>query len=467
MSDTSFDLVVIGSGPGGYVAAIRASQNGLKTAIIEKSPKLGGTCLHVGCIPTKSMLHSATLLDEARHAEDFGVLLSDVKIDMNLVLKRKDRVVTKNAGGVSFLMKKNKVTVYEGSASLAGKGYVDISSKDGKKQQLKAKNILLATGSVCRDIPSMPVDHKVVLNSDDMFSINYVPKSMIVVGAGAVGVEFASMFMRFGTTVTLVEMMPQILPFEDIDISTELQKSLKRQGMNILTKVSVDKLEKTDTDVTVTIKTETGEVKKISAEKLLVATGRSPFTEGLGLENTNIKKERGFIPVDQFMRTTEKGIYAIGDIVPTPLLAHVASSEGILAVDHIAGKNVIPIQYDFVPSCTYCSPEVASVGLTEKKAKERGYDVKIGTFPFPVNSKAAILGERDGLVKVVSDKKYDEVLGVHIIGNNATNLIAEACVALSLEATTESFANVMHPHPTLSEAVLEAVHAAMGHALHI
>lgn len=466
-AESVFDVVIIGSGPGGYVAAIRAGQNGLKTAIVEKAPKLGGTCLHWGCIPTKSMLHSASLLEEAKHSADFGVITGPVSLDMPGVLKRKDKVVDKNAKGVDFLMKKNKVTVVRGHGSLAGPGKVLVRAADGSERILQTRNVVLATGSVCRDFPAFPVDHQTILNSDDMFSLAKVPGSLIVLGAGAVGTEFASMFHRFGSKVTLVELMPQLLPIEDADISAELAKALKRSGMEILTGTKVEKVTKTDSGVVVEARNEKGELKTLTGEKLLVAIGRAPVTQGLGLEGTGVTLERGFVQVDPFMRTGEPNVYAIGDIVPTPALAHVGSSEGILAVDHMAGKPVRPINYDLVPSCTYCSPEVASVGLTEKKARERGYDVKIGTFPFPVNSKAAILGEAYGLVKVVSDKKYDEVLGVHMVGPQVTNLIAEACVALSLEATTEAFAGVMHPHPTLSEAVIEAVHAALGHALHV
>lgn len=466
-SAAQFDVVIIGSGPGGYVAAIRAGQNGLKTAIVEKAPKLGGTCLHWGCIPTKSMLHSASLFDEAKHGAEFGVIASNVQLDIKAVLKRKDKVVDKNARGVEFLMKKNKIQVFSGFGSLAGKGKVKVRGNDGKETILTTKNVVLATGSVIRDFPAFPVDHTTILNSDDMFSIPEVPESMIVLGAGAVGTEFASMFQRFGTKVTLIELMPHILPIEDTDVSLELAKALKRSGMDILTETKVESVVKEGKGVKVTARTAKGEVKVIEASKLLVAIGRMPVTSGIGLEGTGVKLERGFVQVDAFMRTGEPNVYAIGDIVPTPQLAHVGSTEGILAVDHIAGKKVVPINYDLVPNCTYCTPEVASVGLTERKARERGYDVKIGIFPFPVNSKAAILGETFGLVKVVSEKKYDEVLGVHMVGPQVTNMIAEAGVALSLEATTEAFANVMHPHPTLSEAVIEAVHAALGHALHI
>lgn len=462
-----FDVVIIGSGPGGYVAAIRAGQNGLKTAIVERAPKLGGTCLHWGCIPTKSMLHSADLFDELKHSGEFGVHASGISLDMPGVIKRKDKVVDKNARGVEFLMKKNKVQVFWGHGSMVGKGKVSVKSKDGKETMLSTRHVVLATGSVCRDFPAFPVDHKTILNSDDMFSMTSVPGSMVVLGAGAVGTEFASMFARFGSKVTLIELMPHVLPIEDHDISIELAKALRKQGIDILTETKVESVSKEGIGVKVQARTAKGELKVIEAEKLLVAIGRAPVTSGIGLEGTAVKLDRGFISVDGFMRTAEPHVYAIGDIVPTPQLAHVGSMEGILAVDHIAGKPVQAINYDHVPNCTYCAPEVASVGLTERKARERGYDVKVGTFPFPVNSKAAILGEQFGLVKVVAEKKYNEVLGVHMVGPQVTNMIAEAGVALAHEATVESFAAVMHPHPTLSEAVVEAVHAALGHALHI
>lgn len=462
-----FDLVIIGSGPGGYVAAIRASQNGLRTALVEKAPVLGGTCLHRGCIPTKSMLHAATLYEDTKHAREFGVLASDVQLDMSGVLKRKDRVVTKNAKGIEFLMKKNKVQVFQGFGRLEGAGKVSVEAGDGQKTLLEGRNILVATGSACRDIPAFPADHTHILNSDDMFFLSEVPESMVVLGAGAVGVEFASIFLRFGSRVTLIEMLPRILPLEDPDISAELHKSLKRQKMTILTGARVQQVERTGDGVSLSATLPGGETTSVQAQKLLVAIGRRPVTEGIGLEKTRAVLKNGFVEVDDRLRSAEPGLYAIGDIVATPQLAHVASAEGILAVDHMAGKATWPINYDRVPSCTYCAPEVASVGLTEPEAQKRGYDVKVGTFPFPVNSKAAILGAREGLVKVVSEKRYDELLGIHIVGDGATNLIAEGGVALALEATTEALSQVMHPHPTLSEAILEAVHATLGHSIHI
>jgi len=462
-----YDVVIIGSGPGGYVAAIRAGQNGLRTALVEKAPKLGGTCLHVGCIPTKAMLHSAALYSEARHGKEFGVVTKDVVLDMKSVLKRKDRVVEKNARGVAYLMKKNKVDVIHGFGSYAGRGRVKVKDDKGGERILSTKNILLATGSVCRDFPAFPVDHERILNSDDMFKLGEIPKRFAVIGAGAVGTEFASMFMRFGSRVTLIELMDQILPIEDADIAAELKKSLKRQGMTIHTGTEVRGVEHTREGVRIRAKGPKGNDLTIEADVLLSAVGRSPVTSGIGIEGTGITLEKGFVLTDEFMRTGEPGVYAIGDIVPHAALAHVASAQGILAIDHMSGKSVTPINYDQIPNCTYSYPEVASVGLTERAARDRGFDVKTGTFPYPVNSKAAILGEREGLVKIVSEKRYDELLGIHIVGNQATNLITEGTVALALESTTESLAQVIHPHPTLSEAIAEAAHAALGHAIHI
>lgn len=466
-SPVNFDVVVIGSGPGGYVAAIRATQLGLKTALVEKDPKLGGTCLHVGCIPTKSMLHSADLLEHAKKSARFGVKISGVELDFPGVQSRKDEVVSKMARGVEFLMKKNQVTVLTGHGRIAGKSKVSVTTPDGQVKTYGAKFILLATGSVVKDIPAFPVDHKTILSSDSIMRLQTQPKSMIVIGAGAVGIEFASCFHRYGTKVTVIEMMPTILPIEDEEISRELERILKRSGIDILTGTKVEQVEKTDAGVKVTVKTDKGESRVLEGETLLSAVGRSAVTGDVGLQHTNIKLERGLVPVDSFMRTTEPGVYAIGDIVATPWLAHVASSEGILAVEHMAGKEVKPINYDRVPNCTYCSPEVASVGLTEKKAKERGYEVKVGKFPFSALGKATILDEGHGMVKVIVDKKYDEVLGIHIVGPHATDLIAEGVAVLELETTAEYMAHIMHPHPTISEAVVEAVHAALGHAIHI
>jgi dihydrolipoamide dehydrogenase len=465
VADTA-DVVIIGSGPGGYVAAIRAGQLGLKTVIIEKDKKLGGTCLHRGCIPTKSLLWTAELYGHILEAKDFGIDLKDPVVNWAQAQKHKQKVVDKGAAGIEYLMKKNKVTVIKGTGRIAGKGKVEVTLEAGGKQTVETKNILIATGSVPKSLPNVPVDHKQVLNSDSILQIDRVPKSLIVLGAGAVGCEFASIFAHLGAEVTIVEYMAHLLPIEDEDASKELEKLFRRRKIGYELSSKVEKVETSASGVKVTMTTPNGP-KTLEAEILLSAVGRSPVTEDIGLDKTNIKPDRGFIKVDNMMRTTEPNVYAIGDVVPTPMLAHVGSAEGILAVEHIAGKEVQPINYDRVPSATYCYPEVASVGLTEKKAKERGYDVKTGVFPFSAITKASISNEGVGMVKIVADKKYDEVLGVHLVGPHATELLAEACVALRLESTTEEIARTMHAHPTLSEIMHEAAEATLGHPIHI
>ncbi len=465
MAET-FDVVIIGSGPGGYVGAIRAAQLGLKTALIEKDKRLGGTCLHRGCIPTKSLLWTAELYHHIREASDFGIDLSNPTINWANAQKHKEKVVTKGANGIDYLMKKNKITVLKGHGRITGKGKVEVTAEDGSKQALETKNIIIATGSVPKSLPNVPVDHKKVMNSDSILLIDRIPKSIIVLGAGAVGCEFASVFNHVGSQTSLVEYMPNILPIEDVDASKELEKQFKRRKIDVYTGTKVEKVEHTATGVKVTMAV--GEEKKtLEAELLLSAVGRAPVTEDIGLNKTGVQLERGFIKVDAMMRTSEPNVYAIGDVLPTAMLAHVASAECILAVEHIAGKNPAPINYDLVPSATYCYPEVASVGLTEKKAKERGYDVKAAIFPFSAVTKSAISNEGVGIIKVVSDKKYDEVLGVHLVGPHATELLAEACVALRLEITTEELAHTMHAHPTLSEIMKEGAEATLGHPIHI
>ncbi|MBX7115162.1 MAG: dihydrolipoyl dehydrogenase [Myxococcaceae bacterium] len=463
-----FDVVVIGSGPGGYVAAIRAGQLGLKTALIEKDAKLGGTCLHRGCIPTKSLLWTAELYSHILHAAEFGIDLQNPAVNWGQAQKHKSKVVTKGASGIEFLMKKNKVTVVKGHGRVAGKGKVEVTlNEGGGKQVLDTKNIILAMGSVPKSLPNVVVDHKRILNSDSILELPEIPKSVIVLGAGAVGTEFASIFNHVGSQVTLVEYMPNVLPIEDIDCSKELEKHLKRRKIEVLTGTKLEKVEVTAKGVKVTA-TAGSETKVIEADLLLSAVGRAPVTGDAGLDKTNIQLEKnGTIKTDAMMRTSEPNVYAIGDVCPTPMLAHVASAQGIVAVEHIAGKNPPPINYDRVPNATYCYPEVASVGLTEKAAKARGYDVKTGVFPFSAITKASISEEGIGLVKVVSDKKYDEVLGIHLVGPHATELLAEACIALKLETTTEEIARTMHAHPTLSEIIKEAAEATLGHAIHI
>jgi dihydrolipoamide dehydrogenase len=467
-SSEQFDVVIIGSGPGGYVAAIRAGQLGLKAAMVEKDTRLGGTCTLRGCIPTKQMLMSAHIYEQMQHAADFGVQATGIQLAFADVQKRKDKVVLKNTKGIEYLMKKNKVTVFKGTGKLALPGKVEVTGADGAQQTIQTKNIIIATGSVVRPIPGFETDGAHVVNSDHILELKDVPKSLIVMGAGAVGCEFASVYSRFGAETTIVELMPRLVPLEDEEVSKELEKSFRKRGIKSQLDTKLEKLEKSDAGVVVTGKTSKGEAVRLEAEMLLVAVGRMPFTEGLGLEGTKIKVERGFVQVDEFQQTGEKGVYAIGDVVPTPLLAHLASKEGIVAVEHLAGqKNVRPINLRLVPNCTYCDPEVASVGLTEAKAKEQGYDVKVGKFPFSASGKARILGEEEGFVKIIGESKYDEILGVHIIGAHATELIAEACVAMQLESTAEELGRTMHAHPTVSETVMEAAEGVHGLAVHI
>ena len=461
-----FDVTIIGAGPGGYVAAVRAGQLGLKTAIIEKDKNLGGTCLLRGCIPTKALLHTADLFDEFKHAKEHGIIATGISLDFDQAQKRKGKVVTKLSKGVDFLMRKNKVQVLTGSAHIDGPGRITVTGADGASQTVDTKNIIIATGSVPRSFPTLPIDGEHIITSDEILELKEVPKSLVVLGAGAVGVEFASMFARFGTDVTILELLPRLLPIEDEEISGELAKSFKKQGIKAFTSANFQSAVVEDGIVKVTARIG-DEDREFTAEKFLVAVGRRAFTDGLGLENTRVELEKGYIKIDDHMRTAEPNVYAIGDVIPTPWLAHVASAEGILAVETIAGKNPRPINYDRVPGCTYCQPEVASVGLTESKARERGYDVKVGHFPIPVIAKSQILGAAEGMVKVVSDARYDELLGVHLIGPHATELIAEACVALQMESTVEELINTMHAHPTVSESMHEAFEDAHGMVIHI
>ncbi|HEY7784163.1 MAG TPA: dihydrolipoyl dehydrogenase [Pyrinomonadaceae bacterium] len=468
MANEQFDVTIIGSGPGGYVAAIRAGQLGLKVAIIEKDKRLGGTCTLRGCIPTKQLLMSAHVFEQMQHAADFGVQASGIQLAFADVQKRKDKVVLKNSKGIEYLMKKNKVTVFNGTGKLALPGKVEVTGTDGQKQTINTKNIIIATGSVVRPIPGFETDGVHVVSSDHILELKDVPKSLIVMGAGAVGVEFASVYSRFGAETTIVELLPRLVPLEDEEVSKELEKAFRKRGIKSQLDTKLDKLEKTDKGVRVTGKTSKGDPVSLEAEMLLVAVGRMPFTDGLGLEGSKIKVDRGFVQVDEFQQTAEPHVYAIGDVVPTPLLAHLASKEGIVAVEHMSGqKDVRPINLRLVPNCTYCDPEVGSVGLTEAKAKEMGYDVVVGRFPFSASGKARIIGEEEGFVKIISEKKYDEILGVHIIGPHATELIAEACVAMQLESTAEELGRTMHAHPTVAEAVMEAAEGVHGLTVHI
>lgn len=471
MAQEDYDLIIIGSGPGGYVAGIRAGQLGLKVAVVEKDPKFGGTCLHRGCIPTKALLHTASLLDEIKGVAEHGIQVAAPTLDIAKAHDRKRKVVDKNARGIEALFKKYKVTgMIQGTGRLVGPHQVEVDGKDGKRV-LSTRFVMIASGSVPRDVPVAKADGERILNSDHILKLERVPKSIAVLGAGAVGTEFASLYASFGSEVTLIEMLPRILPIEDEEISAELERALRKRKIKVLTGARLTAAERTEAGVRLVVERqgkagapETSET--IEAELLLSAVGRRPVTEGLGLEELGIELERGYVKVGPLMQTNLPHVYAIGDVVNTPWLAHVASAEGILAVEHMAGQPAKPINYDQVPSCTYCDPEVGSAGLSEARARERGYEVAVGKFPFTALAKAAILGHTTGFVKVVRETRYDELLGVHIIGAGATDLIAEACAALHMEATDEELLRTIHAHPTLSEAVGEAAHAAFGHAIH-
>ncbi|HKQ98379.1 MAG TPA: dihydrolipoyl dehydrogenase [Candidatus Polarisedimenticolia bacterium] len=462
----SYDVTVIGSGPGGYVAAIRAAQCGLKTALVEKSPLLGGTCLHVGCIPTKALLHSAEVLETAKDAARFGVSTGKVELDLAAVHKYRLDVVRRQARGVEYLMKKNGITVLTGHGRLKGPGKVEVTPESGGATVVNSKNVILAAGSAVKLIPGIEPDGKRIITSTEALALETVPKTMIVLGAGAVGVEFASIYARFGTSVTVVEMLPRVLPVEDEEISAEMQKALKKRGIEVRVGTKVEKVTRNERGVEVTVAGAKGS-EMLKAEILLSAVGRRPVTDDLGLQTVKIQTDRGFVKVDAMMQTTERGIYAIGDIVPTPMLAHLASHEGIVAAEAIAGRHPHPVNYDQVPNATYSDPEVASVGLTEAQAKERGYKVKVGKFPFPPLGKGRILNTQEGFVKLVAEEKYDELLGVHIIGPKATELIAEGVLGLALETTIEELEHTIHAHPTLAEAVGEAAAALHSRGIHL
>jgi len=466
-SNKSYDLVIIGSGPGGYVAAIRAAQLGLTVLIVEKEPRLGGVCTLWGCIPTKALLHTADLLEEARHGADVGVSVREVRLDMPAALKHKEKIVRQSTNGVTYLMKKNRVDVAAGFGRLAGAGRVAVAGADGAETIFTAKNVIVATGSTPRSLPGMDIDDKTILSSTSMLELTEVPKSLVVIGSGAVGVEFASMHARFGARVTIVEVLPRIVPVEDEEISRELAASFKRQGIAIYPDTRVERITKGEGGVELIARSSGDKTETFRAEKVLMAVGRRPLSDGIGLEAMGVATEKGYIRVDATMRTNVPGIYAIGDVIPTQALAHLASAEGVLAVEHMAGKATQPINYDQVPGCTYCSPEIGSIGLTEARARERGYDVVVGKFPFSAVGKARILNQASGFVKIVAEKKYDEVLGVHVVGPAATELIAEAGAALKLEATSEELVKTIHAHPTLSEAIHEAAEAVGGHPIHI
>lgn len=471
MAETIYDVAVVGSGPAGYTAAIRAGQYGLKTALIEKDPHLGGTCLHVGCIPTKALLFNAELWDQLKDASEYGIEgVTSRKLNWATVLDRKTKVVDKHAKGLQFLMRKNKVDTVKGFGKLIGpsqNGIHTIEIKDGgKTTQLRTKNVILAMGSEARMIPGLQPDDR-ILSNIEILKLGAIPKSLIVVGSGAVGVEFASIFKSFDTDVTILEMLPRMVPLEDEEVSKELARVYRKRGVNFHLGAKVEKVEKTRTGVAVTFSVE-GKQQKLEAEKILIAIGRKPYTDGAGLEKTRVQTDRGFVKTNEWMETAEPGVYAIGDIVlGTPQLAHVGAMEGIVAVSKIAKKEDRPIDLLKIPNVTFCHPEIGSVGLTEAKAREKGYNVKIGKFPFTANSKASIVGEHEGFIKIVSDSKYGEILGVHIIGPQATDLIAEAVAAMELEATVEDLMWTIHAHPTLAEAMLDASNSVYGLAINM
>ena len=469
MPEPTYDVAIVGSGPAGYTAAIRAGQYGLKTALIEKDLVLGGTCLHVGCIPTKALLFNAELWDYLKAAKEFGIEgVEGRKLNWAAVQERKAKIVAKHAKGLEFLMRKNKVETLKGFGKLLGPAQagtlaIEISGS-GRSSQIKAKHVILATGSEARMLPGLQADSRVLTNIE-ILALETVPKSLIIVGAGAVGVEFASIFSSFQTEVTILEMLPRLVPLEDEDISQELARAYRKRGINFHTGTKVEKVENTRAGVAVTFTVE-GKPQKIEAEKILIAVGRKPRTDNLGLERTRIKLDRGFVRTDGWMATAEPGVFAIGDIVlGTPQLAHVGAMEGIVAVTKIAGKPAKAINPEHIPNAIYCHPEIASVGLTEVRAKEAGYQVKVGKFPFTANSRASIVGAHEGFIKIVSDQEYGEILGVHIIGPQATELIAEAVTAIELEATVEDLMWTIHAHPTLAEAMLDASSSVYGMAI--
>ncbi|HYU79212.1 MAG TPA: dihydrolipoyl dehydrogenase [Vicinamibacterales bacterium] len=470
-----YDVIVIGAGTGGYVAAIRGAQLGLKVAVVEKQKALGGTCLIWGCIPTKALLEHAHALKIAQAAKEWGLSGVDggaVKLDMTVVHARKDKIVSGLTGGVELLFKKNKIDWIKGTARLAGGNAVEVTSADGAKQTLAAKReIVIATGSSARSVPGIDADGKRVIFSDEAIHLKDVPRTIAILGSGAVGVEFASIFKSYGSEVTVIELLPRLVPGEDEAVSAELEKDFKRRGIKVSTDTKVTSAKVTSAGVELQMTSGQGKAASLRVDVLLVATGRGPVTEGLGIEALGIAVDRGYVVVDQLYRTNVPGISAIGDVItmggPHYQLAHVSSMEGIILAERIAGREVRPINYDHVPRCTYCDPEIGSVGLTESQARQQGYDVRVGAFPFKALGRARMAGETDGFVKIVADKKYDEVLGVHIIGPRATELVAEAVVALRLECTIEELVKTMHAHPTMSEAMGEAAHAVTGAAIHI
>ncbi len=466
----AYDVVVIGSGPGGYVAAIRAAQLGFKTAIIERE-SLGGICLNWGCIPTKALLKSAQVYEYIKHAKDFGIEATG-QHNFEAVIKRSRGVADKMSKGVAFLMRKNKIDVVSGFGKVVARGKIEVTAADNSKQTVEAKHIVIATGARSRQLPSLPIDGKKIIGYREAMVLPQQPKSMIVVGSGAIGVEFGYFYNSMGTKVTIVEFLPRTVPVEDEDISKELEKNFKKQGIDVMTSSEVTKVDTSGAGVKATVKTANGEV-TLDADILLSAVGVSANTENIGLESLGVKTEKGLISVDKFYQTSVPGIYAIGDCVPGQALAHVASKEGIICIENIGynekkyNHQPQPLDYGNVPGCTYCSPEIASVGLTETKAKEAGYEIKVGKFPLSASGKASAAGHGEGFIKVIFDTKYGEWLGTHMIGYNVTELIAETVVARKLETTYHEVLNSIHPHPTISESIKDAIEVAYGEAIHL
>jgi dihydrolipoamide dehydrogenase len=461
----NFDLIVIGSGPGGYVAAIRASQLGMKTAIVEKE-SLGGICLNWGCIPTKALLKSAQVYEYIQHAADYGITIKDAKHDFDAVVKRSRGVADGMSKGVQFLMKKNKIEVIMGMGKLTRDKKVEVTKADGSKEIHEAKSIILATGGRARELPNIKIDGEKVIEYRKAMSLAKQPKSMVIIGSGAIGVEFAYFYNTMGTKVTIVEFMPRIVPVEDADVSKELEKIYKKKGMDIYTNSSVESVDTKGKTCKVSVKTPAGNI-TIEADVVLSAAGVVTNIEGIGLEEAGVKTDKGKVQVDDYYQTNVAGVYAIGDIVKGPALAHVASAEGIICVEKIAGHHPQPLNYGNLPGCTYCAPEIASVGMTEEAAKAAGYEIKVGKFPFSASGKASAAGAKEGFVKVIFDAKYGEWLGAHMIGANVTEMIAEVVVARNLETTGHEILKSVHPHPTMSEAIMEATAAAYGEVIHL
>jgi dihydrolipoamide dehydrogenase len=468
LAETIYDIAVVGGGPGGYTCAIRAAQLGLKTALIEKDKQLGGTCLHVGCIPTKALLFNAEIFDHVKQGKELGIEgLENAKLNWKTIQDGKTKIVQKHTKGLDFLMRKNKIDVIPGFGKLTGPAQNGVVTIDVDGKQVKTKNVVIATGSNARSLFDLKPDDRILTNIE-ILSLPEIPKSMIVIGAGAVGVEFGSIYKSFGTDVTVIEYLPRLVPSEDEDIGKELLRNFKKKGIDCYVQTKVDKIERTANGVKVTFTTPDGKQQTKEADKVLIAVGRAPRTEGIGLEKTKVKVDRGFIVTDEYMQTAEPNVYAIGDIVAgMPQLAHVAGMQGIVVASKLAGKYAKPVRRNRIPGCTYCEPQIGSVGLTEAAAKEAGYKVKIGKFPFSANSKASIIHNHDGFIKVVADEKYGEVLGVHIIGPSATELIAECVVALELEATIDELMFTIHAHPTLSEGMLDAFSSVYGEAINM